>query len=80
MSKMKHLINYLLASNCPEVVPMVSMFISLIVFVLLVGLVFFIARKLGAPDLWLQIGAAIIGVFGLIWLLMHIGPMLGSMK
>jgi hypothetical protein len=59
---------------------MVGLFVDLIVFVLLVGLVFFIARKLGAPELWLQIGAAIIGVFGLIWLLLHVGPMLSGIR
>lgn len=48
---------------------MLSLLVEVLVFMLIIGLIFYIAKALGAPQLWINIGGAIVGVFCLIWLI-----------
>ena len=57
---------------------MLSFLITILVFMLIVGLIFYVARALGAPQLWINIAGAIIGVIFLIWLIYALVPMIGS--
>jgi len=57
---------------------MVTILVAVLVFMLVVGLIFFIAKQLGAPQQWLNIGLAIVCVFFLIWLIYQLAPMLSG--
>jgi hypothetical protein len=57
---------------------MISFLITLLVFMLIVGLIFYVARALGAPQLWINIFGAIIGVIFLIYLIYALVPLMGS--
>lgn len=57
---------------------MISILITILVFLLIVGLIFYVARVLGAPQPWINIAGAIIGVIFLIWLIYALVPLIGS--
>lgn len=57
---------------------MVSILVAVLVFMLVVGLIFYIARQMGAPQPWLNIGLAIVCVFFLIWLIYQAAPLLSN--
>jgi hypothetical protein len=57
---------------------MISLVITVIVFMLLVWLLYFVAGQLGAPPKFLNIAVAVVCVLFLIWFLLQVGPMIGS--
>ncbi len=57
---------------------MVTVLVTILVFMLVVGLIFYIARQMGAPQPWLNIGVAVVCVFFLIWLIYQLAPLLES--
>ena len=57
---------------------MVTMVITVSVFMLLVWLLYYVAGQLGAPPKFLNIAVAVVCVLFLIWFLMHIGPVIGG--
>jgi bacteriorhodopsin len=57
---------------------MIGFLITILVFMLIVALIFYVARTLGAPQPWINIAAAIVGVIFLIWLIYALVPLIGS--
>jgi bacteriorhodopsin len=57
---------------------MIGFLVTILVFMLIVALIFYVARTLGAPQPWINIAAAIVGVIFLIWLIYALVPLIGS--
>ena len=57
---------------------MLGFLVTILVFMLVIALIFYVARVLGAPQPWINIAAAIVGVIFLIWLIYALVPMIGA--
>ena len=57
---------------------MISMLVSLLILVLVVGVVFWILSMLPIPQPWLNVARAIIALIVLIWLISWLLPMSGG--
>lgn len=57
---------------------MITILLQLLVVLLIVGLIFLIARQFGVPQLWLNVVGAVIGIVLLIWVLEEVVPLATS--
>jgi hypothetical protein len=56
---------------------MISILVTLLIIVLVVGIVFWILSLLPIPQPWLNVARAILGLIVLIWLISYLLPLAG---